>query len=110
MHILITALLVIFVVDSFMLTVAVLMQSGRGGGLAGALGGGAGGESALGTRATSTIAKITWILAAVFLFVCLVLAWLTSSARTEESLPLGAPVNPPAATTPASAPESETGK
>ncbi|MCA8989120.1 MAG: preprotein translocase subunit SecG [Planctomycetaceae bacterium] len=54
---------------SFLLIVIVLLQRGRGGGLAGALGG-AGGQSAFGTKAGDVFTKITvglalvWVLAA----------------------------------------------
>lgn len=56
---------------SFMLIVIVLLQRGRGGGLAGALGG-AGGQSAFGTKAGDVFTKITvgmaiiWVLVAGF--------------------------------------------
>ncbi len=54
---------------SFLLIIVVLLQRGRGGGLAGALGG-AGGQSAFGTKAGDVFTKITvglaviWVLAA----------------------------------------------
>jgi len=108
--VLLTALVAVFVIDAAVLVLAVLLQSGRGGGLAGALGGLGGGESALGTRATSTIAKITWVLGGVFLFTCVFIAWLTSSAQHRGAPPVPSPPAAsggaaPAATAPPSAPE-----
>ena len=90
------ALMVVFVLDTVLLVLAVLIQSGRGGGLAGALGG-LGGESALGTHTTSTIAKITWVLGGVFMAACVLLAWMGSSARAKTDFPAGG--GPPAAPT-----------
>jgi len=93
----------VFILDTILMVLAVLLQSGRGGGLAGALGGLGGAESALGTRATSTIAKITWVLGALFLAVCLGIAWLGSSARVSPEIPTGETA-PASATQPPAAP------
>ena len=68
-----TVLLVIFIVDALLLVIAVLIQSGRGGGLAGALGGIGGADSALGVRAASQIEKATGVMAAIFLIIALTL-------------------------------------
>ena len=68
--------MVIFVIDSILLVLAILIQSGRGGGLAGALGGISSADSALGVRAASQIEKITGALAAVFLLLALALAFI----------------------------------
>ena len=70
-----TVLLVVFVLDSILLVLAILLQSGRGGGLAGALGGISSADSALGVRAASQIEKITGVLAAFFLVLALALAF-----------------------------------
>lgn len=106
-QVLFTVLMVVFVLDTILLVLAVLLQSGRGAGLAGALGGMAGAESALGTRATSTIAKITWALGGVFLFVCLTMAWMKSSTLISEQFPV-AEVPAAEVRTPPSAVEHET--
>jgi len=104
-------LMVVFILDTILMVLAVLLQSGRGGGLAGALGGLGGAESALGTRATSTIAKITWVLGAIFLAVCLGIAWLDSSARIRPEVPEGetAPAAEMQSTQPPVAPDSPFG-
>jgi preprotein translocase subunit SecG len=52
---------------------AVLLQAGKGGGLAGAIGGGMASSSVLGGRtATTFLSKATTILATVFMLSCLV--------------------------------------
>ena len=71
-------LIVIFWIDSILLVIAILLQSGRGGGLAGALGGISSADSALGVRAASQIEKFTAILAAVFLVTALILAYIAT--------------------------------
>src|SRR6266699_1679481 len=56
---------------------AVLLQAGQGGGLA-SLGGGAGTEQFMGGRqATTLLTKITWWCAGIFLFISLVLAFMS---------------------------------
>jgi protein translocase SecG subunit len=52
---------------------AVLIQSGKGGGLAASFGG-VGGDSLLGARAATPIAKATYVMLALFLFGCALLA------------------------------------
>ncbi|MFH1732256.1 MAG: preprotein translocase subunit SecG [Planctomycetota bacterium] len=83
-----TVLLVIFVLDSILLVLAILIQSGRGGGLAGALGGISSADSALGVRAASQIEKITGVLAVIFLGVALALAFIPHSKGVPE-VPIG---------------------
>lgn len=60
---------------SFMLIIAVLMQSGKGGGLAASIGGGLSSSSVLGGRsASSFLTKTTAVLATAFMFSCLLQA------------------------------------
>lgn len=63
---LINALLFIL---ALFLILLVLVQRGRGGGLAGALGG-SGGQSAFGTKAGDVFTKITIVTAAVWILLC----------------------------------------
>jgi len=95
-------LFVIFVVDSFFLVIAVLLQSGRGGGLAGALGGIGAADSALGVRAASQIEKATGIMAVIFLATALALAFLAGAAVPEPKVPRvgGIGTSPPAGIAP----------
>jgi len=68
LDILIKVLTVLLALDCLLLLALILVQRGRGGGLAGAFGGlGGGGESAFGTRAVSTAKKATAVLAALFI-------------------------------------------
>ncbi len=82
---------------------AVLLQSGKGGGLDGSIGGGMGSSSVLGGRtATTFLSKATSILAAVFMVSCLVQSIAFQNAQqgpttaTERMLEEGAlpPVAP----------------
>jgi preprotein translocase subunit SecG len=64
---------IVHVLVCLLLVGAVLLQSGKGGGLAGAIGGGMGASSVLGGRtATTFLSKATTILATVFMVSCLV--------------------------------------
>jgi len=62
---------------SIFLIVLVLIQRGRGGGLAGALGG-MGGQSAFGAKAGDTFTRVTVIVAGVWIALCLILFYLAS--------------------------------
>jgi preprotein translocase subunit SecG len=55
---------------SVFLILLVLVQRGRGGGLTGALGG-AGGQSAFGTKAGDTFTRVTYGVAIVWIFICM---------------------------------------
>jgi preprotein translocase subunit SecG len=59
------------VVVSLMLMFIILIQRGKGGGLAGAFGG-AGGSSAFGSKAGDTLMKVTLYLAAVWIVVIMI--------------------------------------
>ena len=105
-------LLVIFWIDSILLVICILLQSGRGGGLAGALGGISSADSALGVRAASQIEKATGVLAAIFFLIALTLAFMAvhsgkalekvkTGTRAVTSAPAGVKPSPPAKTSPA---------
>ncbi|MEM9587904.1 MAG: preprotein translocase subunit SecG, partial [Planctomycetota bacterium] len=66
----------------------VLVQRGRGGGLAGALGG-PGGQSAFGSKAGDTFTLITVVTAAIWAFVCAFTMWLLGTHT--PSLPSNTP-------------------
>lgn len=78
-------LIILFIIDAIALVIAVLLQSGRGGGLAGALGGIGGGESALGVRAASQIEKATGVMAGIFLGLALAIALLTGAGEARRT-------------------------
>ncbi len=62
----------------------VLLQTGKGGGMAGLFGGGAGPESLLGTRATSFLVKVTAVLGVIFLVLCLALNSMSKRALSTS--------------------------
>lgn len=65
-------LIVVITLIAIFLTVVVLLQSGKGGGLAGIAAGGAT-TQILGARtAPDVLEKATWALASVFIFLCLI--------------------------------------
>ena len=68
---------------SLLLVFVILLQRGRGGGLAGAFGG-AGGQSALGTKAGDVFTKITVVLAVFWVFLACVSIY-TLRASTDIS-------------------------
>lgn len=81
-----TLLVVILILDALILTIAVLLQAGQGGGLA-TLGGGAGTETIMGGRqATTLLTKVTWWTAGIFLFLALVLTFMSQSGRQVRSI------------------------
>jgi len=55
-----------------LMVLAILLQSGRGGGLASL--GGLGGDSLLGTRSATPVAKATYVMGALVLFICMLVA------------------------------------
>ena len=81
-----TILVVILILDSLILASAVLLQAGQGGGLA-TLGGGAGTDTIMGGRqATTLLTKITWWTAGIFLFIALVLTFMSQSGGQVRSV------------------------
>jgi preprotein translocase subunit SecG len=105
------------VLSSLFLILLVLIQRGRGGGLAGAFGG-AGGQSAFGTKAGDVFTKITIGVAAFWILLCILALNVLgrqeskfSAATLGGSAPIESPNTPiggstpsggtPAATTPA---------
>ena len=93
--------LAVLVLDGLFLAVVILLQSGKGGGLAAV--GGSGGtmtEGVLGGRqATTVLTRATWTAGAIFMVMALVLSIMSSRARLPESV---IEVNAPAtSTTPA---------
>jgi preprotein translocase subunit SecG len=63
---------VLVVLTGLFLILLVLIQRGKGGGLAGAFGG-AGGSSAFGSRAGDTFTRITLIVAAIWILLIMIL-------------------------------------
>src|SRR3954470_21870706 len=96
-----TILVIILILDSLILGTAVLLQAGQGGGLA-TMGGGAGTDTVMGGRqATTLLTKVTWWTAGTFLFIALVLTFMSQSGTQVRSVLEGqqqqqqAPAPPP---------------
>ena len=90
-------LLVLLVLDGILLSVIVLLQSGKGGGLA-AMGGGAGTDTLIGGRQAATLlTKATWIAGGIFLGLALVLSVMSSRSQRPDSLLRGLQPTAPAA-------------
>ena len=76
----------ILILDALILATAVLLQAGQGGGLA-TMGGGAGTETIMGGRqATTLLTKVTWWTAGIFLFLALVLTFMSTSGNQVRSV------------------------
>jgi len=79
-------LVVILILDAIILAIAVLLQAGQGGGLA-SLGGGAGTETVMGGRqATTLLTKATWWTAGIFMFLALVLTFMSQQGAQVRSV------------------------
>lgn len=96
-----TFLVTILILDSLVLVVAILLQAGKGGGLAASFGGAtSAADSLIGTRAAGNLlTKTTWSCGGIFLFLALVLQ--IASARPsapasvlDKSLSAPAPIAP----------------
>jgi preprotein translocase subunit SecG len=98
-----TFLLVLLVIDSLVLVAAILLQSGKGNGLAASFGGvSSSADSLLGTRqAGNLLTKTSWWGGAIFLFLAFVLSLASTRQRAPKSVLDQAFTTPPA---PASAP------
>jgi preprotein translocase subunit SecG len=82
--VLIALLYTLIVLCSIFLICLVLIQRGRGGGLAGAFGG-AGGSSAFGTRAGDVFTRITIVTAAIWIGLNMLLVILANQRRDDRS-------------------------
>ncbi|MBW3534209.1 MAG: preprotein translocase subunit SecG [Gemmatimonadetes bacterium] len=92
-------LLTILVLDGLFLGVVILLQSGKGGGLAAMGGGAAATEGILGGRqATTMLTRASWISGGIFMGLALVLSIMSSRAQQPESIlrPDAAPATAPA--------------
>src|SRR5690349_13231522 len=85
----------VLLLSSLFLILLVLIQRGKGGGLAGAFGG-SGGSSAFGSRAGDTFTRITIYVAAVWILLIMILIKLVqpttvTPAPSEVQVPINAP-------------------
>jgi preprotein translocase subunit SecG len=90
--------MVLFLLCAVILVLLVLIQRGRGGGLAGAFGG-PGGHSAFGTKTADVFIKATAVLGAIFFILAVVTALVMRYQQSalwsaEEPAPAEAPAEP----------------
>ena len=80
-------LLAVLILDGIFLSVVVLLQSGKGGGLA-AMGGGAAATDGIlgGRQATTMLTRATWITGSTFMALSLVLSIMSSRAQLPQSI------------------------
>ena len=97
-----TFLLVLLIIDSLVLVTAILLQAGKGNGLAATFGGvSSSADSLLGTRqAGNLLTKASWWGAGIFLFLSLVLSIASTQRRAPKSV-LDQAFTQPAAPAPA---------
>lgn len=80
-------LLTVLVLDGIFLGIVILLQSGKGGGLAAVGGGAAMTEGLLGGRqATTVLTRATWIAGSSFMVLALVLSIMSSRAQQPQSV------------------------
>ena len=95
-------LLGLLILDSFVLVAAVLLQAGKGGGVAASFGGASSSADAfIGTRqAGNLLTKASWVGGGLFIFLAFVLQLMSTRARVPQSV-LDQPLTQtPASTTP----------
>ena len=93
-------LLAILVIDGLFMSVVVLLQAGKGGGLASVGGGAAMTEGILGGRqATTVLTRATWVSGSIFMVLAFVLSIMSSRSAAPQSVievPATAPAPAPA--------------
>ena len=94
-------LLALLVIDGLFMSVVILLQAGKGGGLASVGGGAAMTEGILGGRqATTVLTRATWFSGSIFMVLALVLSIMSSRSTAPTSV-----IQVPTTTAPTSAPE-----
>jgi preprotein translocase subunit SecG len=79
-----TFLLILFILVSFSLVVVILLQAGKGQGLAGSIGGGAGSNSIFGSRgAVDFLSKATTWMAAMYMVIAILIGVVYKSTTDE---------------------------
>ena len=80
-------LLALMVLDGIFLSVVILLQAGKGGGLAAVGGGSAMTDGVLGGRqATTVLTRATWTSGTIFMVLALVLSIMSSRAQIPDSV------------------------
>ena len=84
MNVVISIVTVLYLINAALLVIAILLQSGKGGGITGAFGGGGAADSAFGAQVGSPLRKVTAVMATFFLAVALALAIITPKQKALE--------------------------
>lgn len=97
-----TLLVILLILDSLVLVTAILLQAGKGGGLAASFGGAtSAADSLIGTRqAGNLLTRASWWCGGIFLFLAFVLQIASARTRVPASV-LDAPLTTPAPAAPA---------
>ena len=96
-----TFLVILLIIDSIVLGVAILMQAGKGGGLAASFGGAGSTGDFLGIRqAGNLLTKASWWCGGIFIALSFMLAMMSTRNRMPRSI-LEQPLGPAPATAPA---------
>lgn len=103
-----TFLLVLLIIDALILGTAVLLQAGKGGGLAASFGGASSSsDSLLGTRqAGNLLTKTSWWAGGIFIALAFVLQIMSARSRVPTSI-LDQAMTPAAQTAPSASPAAE---
>lgn len=81
------ALIIFLLVDAFVLMTAVLLQSGKGGGLAASFGGASSGDALFGARqAGNLLTKVTWWAAGIFIGLAYVMQLMSARLAGPRSV------------------------
>jgi preprotein translocase subunit SecG len=100
-------LIIFLLLDAFVLMSAVLLQSGKGGGLAASFGGASSGDALFGARqAGNLLTKVTWWCAGIFIGLAFMMQLMTSRTSGPRSVLDQSFTPPPARTTPAATPNA----
>lgn len=83
-----TVLIILHFLVSIVLMIVILLQSSKGGGMAGVFGGSGGGMGAVfgGRGAASFLSKLTTILAAIFLGFALLISYVDKGQRVDQNV------------------------
>ena len=96
-------IIVIISIIGLLMTGSVLLQSGKGGGLAGIASGGATTQLLGSRQAPDLLEKATWVLATAFIILCVMSNFFVGTGETSDSVlqqqsqdvPISAPIVPP---------------
>jgi len=73
----------LFLLDSILLVVVILLQSGKAGGLASAFGAGGAADSAFGAKVSQPLRRVTAVMAGVFFAIAIALAIMSSVSQQK---------------------------